>query len=374
MPKFLSICLCGIGVLIAAFAAGRLLTGPEEAGAEATASQPQPRAVVEEFNVDFGEIDVDETARHSFVVRNEGLAPLTLKVRDTSCKCTLAKLDSAEVAPGESTLVELEWKSSEPTENFFQGARIETNDPELRRFDLRVEGRIRCKLRIFPELLFFSEMRRGEERVMPTVLYSQAYDDVRITRIESTYAGLSARVVDGSTPDAPKPDTRFIRDFELVCKPGMKVGPFHGKIIIDYEAADRTGAEHTGQYVVEFLGETVGDVSLHGRNVVGRILNLNTVSQAVGTKERAYIHLRGDAGNTEFTVGSVNPDFVEVRLLEPEKLSEKMTRVPVEVSIPPGSPLVSMSSADVGLGEVKLLSNHPDYPEVRFNLALVMTP
>lgn len=346
-----------------------------QAAAAAATTSKHPRIELPENNFDFGVIETGQTGRRSFEIRNVGDADLTLKLRETTCKCTLAKLEKTVIPPGGRTEIELEWQSDEPNEGFYQGAKIETNDPEKRRFDLRVEGRIRNRFGIWPKLVFFTDVARNSTHTMHVHVYSQFYREVRITKVHSTLDGVTAKLSDAAPSTAPPFETQFLRDLVIECRTGSKPGPFHGKLAIEYEGVDREGRTESGLHDLEFGGETVGDFSVHGRDVVGRLLNLGTPTQAVGAKANAYIHYRGDATDLKLTFAKATPGFVQVHLGEPQKLSPTVTRFPVEVVVPPDSPLTNMSStAAEGLGSVVLSTNHPDYPEVQFQLSLVILP
>lgn len=349
---------------------------PNASQAAGTPTGPQPRLEIPENNFDFGVIEVGQTGRRTFTFRNVGQADLTLKLRDTTCKCTLAKLEKTIVPPGGETKVELEWTASEPQEQFYQGAKFETNDPERRRVDVRIEGHIRNRLGIWPQLTFFTEVPRNAKRTLHVQLYSQFYDDLKIISTKSTLPGAAVRLMDAPPTAGALPfEATYVRGLELEYAAGSTPGPFSGVISIDYEARDRDGRWNHGVYDLEFGGETSGDFSLAGRNVVGKLLNLGTFSQQEGTKVQAYLHYRGGVKDLQLSVANVEPAFANVQIGEPQRLSPTMTRFPLEVSVPPYSPVVNLSSASAGgLGSVVLNATHPDQPQVKFQLSLVILP
>ncbi len=92
-------------------------------------SGPYPKAVIDETDFHFGRMEVDEERKHDFIVRNEGEAPLVLKAGKTTCQCTMSKLETTEVAVGQSTKITLTWKPTANAEQFDKGATIFTNEP-----------------------------------------------------------------------------------------------------------------------------------------------------------------------------------------------------------------------------------------------------
>jgi hypothetical protein len=73
----------------------------------AAARAQVPRAVVDQTEYDFGVMDPRTRGEHEFLVKNGGDAPLQLKEGSTTCKCTVAELPGAAVAPGEVGRVRL---------------------------------------------------------------------------------------------------------------------------------------------------------------------------------------------------------------------------------------------------------------------------
>ena len=76
----------------------------------------------------FGFIDRNSKMNHTFEIRNDGDAPLTVRKKGTSCKCTSAGLDKDQLLPGETAKITLEWTGKGMTEFFEQYAEYETND------------------------------------------------------------------------------------------------------------------------------------------------------------------------------------------------------------------------------------------------------
>jgi hypothetical protein len=359
-----------------------------------------PRLVLEKQEHAFGEMDVGEEGRHEFVVRNAGDADLTLETLSTTCKCTLAQLRRAVVPPGESTTIVLEWQGEQPAELFQQGARFRTNDPANQAFGLGVLGRIRTRMAIWPELVYFRDIPRQSERTIAVTLFSQAYQNVRIVDITSTHPFVTVTSTDVESTEVFQQEARFSRTLQIKCRTDKKVGPFSGTVRVRYEVADATlpvaaakspaaagkspptapaspksaaaatPAERTFEF--EFLGETVGDVSLHGRDVVGRLLNFGPVSGRQGATRRAYVHIRGDVDDLRPQVSAVSPSFLQVRVGEPQRLTATVRRYPVDVAIPAGAPQAALSNAE--LGSVVLHTEHPDYPEVRFQVSAIVGP
>jgi hypothetical protein len=120
---------------------------------------------------------------HTFMIRNSGNAPLTLKLQETTCKCLTMTLDKEEatvVQPGEEFPVQLQFRSDKATESFVQQARIKTNDPHPTRntLKLKVEGRIVSRTTVRPDGLEVSDLQSANSTRFNFNLYTFAIDDM----------------------------------------------------------------------------------------------------------------------------------------------------------------------------------------------------
>ena len=61
---------------------------------------------------DFGDIKEGQTAKHEFVIKNNSDKPLKITNVNSSCGCTASQAKKKELAPGESTTIEVAFNSS----------------------------------------------------------------------------------------------------------------------------------------------------------------------------------------------------------------------------------------------------------------------
>ncbi|MBD3673891.1 MAG: DUF1573 domain-containing protein [Planctomycetaceae bacterium] len=110
----------------------------------------RPKAVTEETSFNFGSMELGETGKHTFLLKNEGEDVLVIAKGASTCKCTVSDLPSNEIPPGETAEVLLEWEPKAPSPEFSQRARIWTNDPERRAIDFSVQGMVADLLTVSP--------------------------------------------------------------------------------------------------------------------------------------------------------------------------------------------------------------------------------
>ncbi len=330
-----------------------------------------PRVELAEQEFDFGVFEVGQQGRHGFTVRNVGQAELRLELGSSTCKCTLAELKQETVPPGGSTEIVLAWDAEISQAHFRQGVRIKTNDPQRPEFGLGVLGKVRSRMDIDPTAVYFRELPRKADTSLVVTLYSQTYDDVRVARLETTDPRLKVQLLPAETPLPEDFEARFQRRLVLTYSADDRTGPFHGTVRVFYEAP-ASGPAAASPFEFHYTGEVSGDVSLEGRAVVGRLLNLGTVSAARGAVERAYLHVRNPPADLKCSFLEAAPAWIQVRVLPAQRLGPTMTRIPIEVSIPKGTASAVLS--DRSLGEVRLRTTHPELPQIRFQVAAVVGP
>ena len=122
----------------------------------------KPRAKVDAEDYDFGTVEREHYATHTFRVTNSGEGPLVLKTGGTTCmKCTISKIPKEPILPGESAGVEVQYHASIDAPQFRQSATILTNDPLAPRLVFTVSGKISASYSVRPPELVFSRSGRN---------------------------------------------------------------------------------------------------------------------------------------------------------------------------------------------------------------------
>jgi hypothetical protein len=81
---------------------------------EVAIKNKETKKVVEAGNVDsydFGQVKEGEVLKHDFILKNESQNILTIKDLSTSCGCTGSKAEKKILAPGETTLIEVQFNT-----------------------------------------------------------------------------------------------------------------------------------------------------------------------------------------------------------------------------------------------------------------------
>lgn len=124
--------------------------------------EPAPRLEVDEPTHEFGRQHNRQTLEHTFVLRNDGDAPLRILEIKSTCGCTVGALSDDVIEPGaEATLL---------TRYNLRGRRgpedsalvLRTNDPDRPEFSLHMRGEAVEYLRVTPDFLFYNEVVAGQ--------------------------------------------------------------------------------------------------------------------------------------------------------------------------------------------------------------------
>ncbi len=94
---------------------------------------PQPKLVIPHRTWDFGRVKPTEVVTHTFVLKNEGDAPLTIARIYTTCGCTTAELTARVIPPGKVALLRLIFDAGYHDvrgQRVRRGVIIESNDPK----------------------------------------------------------------------------------------------------------------------------------------------------------------------------------------------------------------------------------------------------
>jgi hypothetical protein len=109
---------------------------------------PQPNVIVDEAFHDFGRIGPDDVVTRTFVVRNDGDAPLTISRAYTTCGCTTAEVSADEIPPGKAVTVELVFDAGfheSAGQTVRRGVILENNDPDQPQTELWVQAEVGSK-------------------------------------------------------------------------------------------------------------------------------------------------------------------------------------------------------------------------------------
>lgn len=145
-----------------------------------------PRVELPETEHDFGAVELNAEVVHRFKVRNVGNAPLTLRLGESTCRCTTGDVPEEPIAPGDESEISVRFLEERHFGPFRQYAEIHTNDPRQPRFTFTISGIVKAELACDPERMDFSGAVPGLPTARSMTIYSQTWREfyLELERVE----------------------------------------------------------------------------------------------------------------------------------------------------------------------------------------------
>jgi|GEM_PF-859968 len=347
---------------------------------------PQPTADFAETKFNFGIMQLHDKGSHVFKVTNTGDAPLKLKSGKSTCQCTVGEVGIEDVAPGESTTIELSWEIRNPAEMFEHSAIIHTNAPEHDNGEVRliVHGRVLPEASVLPP----DSLDLGvvlETKSEPFFFYSRYVDDFELKSVECPLEGITTEVVRLTEADLEELKRRMEGDFpqEELDEPELQSAmPKCGyRITVTAEPTIPVGINevpvtlHTNlpknsEFSYQLRLRRPVPIQFFDRPGTRFIASKSVVEGAAfdadeGTTMELLMLPTGLDKPFEVSVLSTNPEWLEAEVSE-QKSASGFSRFRLAISVPPGIPPV-VRTAD-NPAQVVLKTNHPDVEELTLDV------
>ena len=338
---------------------------------------------------DFGSMERRGTRSHTFVIRNDGTLPLSLRKGETTCKCTFSSVAQGVVAPGEAVEIKLDWTAKEigMTSVFNQSAEIYTNDPLNRLVRLVVRGQIIQSVLPKPEVMTMNNISSGEAYTATTRLYCyrDTVDRLEVMDfellgatplgfVEIRFEPMSAEVV------AKEPHATSGQVMHVTLKPGMKAGSFSQAIRVKTNLPDAPRVD------VFLNGEVVQDITVFGRGFRESegdnaksfgVLNLGSIASETGLEHNVIMVVKGAfRDEVSFSVESVSPAGVLDVQLGPATVVGKGKTVhhKLLLTVKPGQAAGNFVGDNRGnTSKIVLKTTHPTTPEISISVVFSIT-
>ena len=321
---------------------------------------------------DFGTMDRGDTMEHAFVFRNDGTRPLTIEERGTTCMCMLPELESGAIPPRQSREVILRWTPRKYETEFHQTATIATSDPRRRIVTLTVFGHVLPRARSVPATVSTGNITAETAREMQTIIYGYQSDTLEVTGtkwlklpsedlFEVDFRPATAEELER------EPNAKAAVVCQLQIKPGLPLGSFHQRLIVDLKTDKTTSVE------IPIVGTVVGDITIAGRgyNAGQRVLRLGHVVQDQGKKTAFFLTSKGPLRETvRPTIKLVEPaEALSANFGEAKSLATAVMH-PLTVEVPAGAPYTNRLGNDQEhpAGRIVIETNHPSIPEIELRV------
>lgn len=383
-----------------------------------------PRAVIEDSEHDFGSMAAGQSGRHRFRITNAGDAPLRLTRGRSSCGCTIAEVGGEEIAAGGSAEVTVEWRTKGEGGPFRQQVIVHTNDPRRPDVSLRITGSVVSTWRAIPPSVVFPKLGTDERQTATVTIltYSQPPPSLeKIALIEPP----TADCFDVGSRGLSKEELAAVGDpaatggllVTLETRPGLPLGHLRQTVHVVLRTGsgndlagdgDGSGGESragkgaagnqasqalhssagpssiaaaTGEIIAEIPveGMVAGDLAVAGRSWDSTIqaVSLGSVSSRTGLRTEVFLTVKGPHRESVRPIlKEVVPSSMKVDIGEAKPVGTgTVRRVPITVTIPPGSPPCNhLGTTQAPPGRIVLETGHPAQPLMEIPVRVSIEP
>jgi hypothetical protein len=340
--------------------------------AEAMRKGLHPKAVTEETEHDFGTMNPRTVASHTFVIRNEGEAPLQLTNGGTTCKCTLSKLSGGFVPPGGEGHVTLTWNSGLEHAAYEHGATIVTNDPQRSAIQLKLRGTVLTRLAPTRAELSFAAVEPDRPATLETTVFSQFYSSLKIEKGNCSIPGVTWQIAP-APPQQQEELKALAASVVSVTVPGdLPSGRFSGVLRLDIVAeTDASVLEHE-TIELPINGQVVRRLSLYGEGIdEAGLVDFGVIDEGAGKRLRFLMKVRDSQREIAVKRVDVRPEFVKVSVL-PYGAGDTPGMYYLDLEVPPDAP----QCVHVGkrTGKLRIEFDHPRIGELELKLGVAVAP
>ena len=333
-------------------------------------SEQQPKVVVPAPKYEFGSQPTDTILEHTFEIRNAGNAPLQLTKGSTTCSCTVSTVDGKPIPPGSSGWVKLQWNVGKKVGPFTQAATIRTNDPAKEAFQLVVSGMARSEVEVYPDRLLWDELQKDQDAEDELVIVSQAWREFRVENIRCDVAGLNWKLEPARAESVAQHQGLSGQRLRIHIPAQLTQQVFHGWLEFDVVSGD--GKQEKIPHRIEVFGKSPQGLFLTGKCLDGNAAAFGTVRQ--GTAKKCNLVLRAKGFDESFAIERVeaNPSFLRCEVTPMLANGKNVGLFRVAVEIPADAPECIYQTPHVA--SIRLITNHPEKPELKFYVEFSVLP
>ncbi len=323
----------------------------------------------------FGTMKHGTTMTHKFPIKNVGTAPLILKNTGSTCKCTVGNLNKEVLMPGESEMIELEWRGVAVNPTYAQTATFQTNCLKHSEIKLQVEGAVIDSFVIKPSEINLGDFSSdaGASREFSVFCYTEGVDLQRFewsSPDSAKYIKLShSEFSPSEDPDNAKALKAYRVKLDVL--PGVTVGNFSGNVML------QTNNE-LDRLELRVGGRSVSDMSIIAGSLYSPesgILNLDKVSAADGFSMSVWLVLRSDDhATTEVTTEQDGANESLLVSVGERRVEKTRTLIPIKFEVPKGAKEVYYPGTGKGtFVKVLLKANSSKPTELPIHVKLMVT-
>ncbi len=331
---------------------------------------PWPKLTVDQDIYNFGTMEINTKTEHTFVIKNEGDAPLNFKNGGSTCQCTISDLPKDEIGilnPGETKEVTLTISPEVATDEFDKHAVIVSNDPNNPEQRLVVQGRIVEKYKIFPrDQWVVGTVTENDSKKFSGAIASEVLDSFEIINLKSSDDKLTVSTAPMSESELAEVNCKSGHLINCEISPEITIGEYNANLTLEFSFAP--GEVKT----IPVTAYRAGQLKVMGAGWFAqeKLVNFGTFKAAEGREQKLMMFIdKNDAfqGPFEMTKESSDPPFLDIKM-EPFEASTNETRLAYYVYFILPANMSPDVRAESNAGYLKVKTNHPEMNEIRFKI------
>lgn len=152
----------------------------------AQAAIAAPQIAVDRPMHDFGSISQGTKVEHTFVIRNKGDAPLTIKSVRPSCGCTAVTTSASVIAPGKTGEIKASFNSANYSGAVNKIVTVDSNDPKAPSATLNLKGTVIEEIQVTPKQLNLGQVKIGATQKATVTVSNRGSKPLKFTTVKST--------------------------------------------------------------------------------------------------------------------------------------------------------------------------------------------
>ncbi|HEX8960661.1 MAG TPA: DUF1573 domain-containing protein [Geobacteraceae bacterium] len=162
--------------------------------AQAAATLAAPQIAADRPVYDFGSVSQGTKVEHTFVIRNRGDAPLTIKAVHPACGCTAVATSATVIAPGKAGEIRTAFNSANYAGAVTKTVAVQSNDPKTPSAILTLRGTVVEEVQFAPRQLNLGQLRTGTTKKASITVTNRGKKPLRLTAVRSTMSQVAATV------------------------------------------------------------------------------------------------------------------------------------------------------------------------------------
>ena len=143
---------------------------------------------------DFGSVPQGQKVEHTYIIRNSGDKPLSIRSVRPSCGCTAAQVSTPLVQPGRITEIKVTFNSSHFNGAIRKTIVLETDDPKAPIMMLTLQGLVTEEITVTPRQIDLGFLKFNATRETHVTVINNGKRLVKLVSVSTPFPEISAKL------------------------------------------------------------------------------------------------------------------------------------------------------------------------------------